>query len=428
MSIKSYTSVAASNTSLFPENMAMSALNDGMRTVQADVRSWYVDAEWIDRGDPGVSRASNASFKITGDVTGVYHTGRRLKFYDASTLYGVIASSSYSAPDTTINVTTDSGNLSTSLTSVAVGILSATNISYPNTTEFPSITVSSAAQLKGTLTASGAAVFKTTMTVEGAVTISGAATFMTTCSVSGAAVFKTTATFEGAAVFKTTLTVEDDSTFSGTAVCKTGLVVEGSVATVKGNSTQSGRIELLEDTDNGTNKVTIAAPASIASDRTVSLPDTDISAFVVQRVSTQTGAVATGTTVIPQDDTIPQNTEGDQYMTLSITPKNSNNILVIEVNALLTHSESTGWDMIGALFQDSTANALAASAETRTAGGLFSNIRIRHVMTAGTTSSTTFKFRAGAGQAGTTTFNGANGTRRFGGVIPSNITIVEYSS
>ena len=55
-------------------------------------------------------------------------------------------------------------------------------------------------------------------------------------------------------------------------------------------------------------------------------------ARLVQVVNTQTGAVATGTTVMPIDDTIPQNTEGDQYMTLAITPTHASNKLLIEVS------------------------------------------------------------------------------------------------
>ena len=53
----------------------------------------------------------------------------------------------------------------------------------------------------------------------------------------------------------------------------------------------------------------------------------------IQTVNVQDGASTSGTTAIPQDDTIPQNTEGDEYMTLAITPVNSNSKLKIEVVA-----------------------------------------------------------------------------------------------
>src|SRR5690606_26484164 len=48
--LRTYSATAAANTALFPEGMAPSAVNDGMRQVQADLRSWYQDAEWIDLG------------------------------------------------------------------------------------------------------------------------------------------------------------------------------------------------------------------------------------------------------------------------------------------------------------------------------------------------------------------------------------------
>jgi len=144
---------------------------------------------------------------------------------------------------------------------------------------------------------------------------------------------------------------------------------------------------------------------------------------VVQMVRTQTGAVATGTTIIPYDDTIPQNTEGDQYMSLSITPTSATNELLIEVVAML--SNSAGDFVTGALFQDSTANALAAFVDFHSGGQEVAAIVFSHKMTAGTTSATTFKFRAGPSSAATLTFNGRAGARRLGGVMASSITIRE---
>ena len=147
---------------------------------------------------------------------------------------------------------------------------------------------------------------------------------------------------------------------------------------------------------------------------------------VLQIVNTQTGVVSTGSTTIPNDDTIPQNTEGAEVMLLSITPKSASNKLKIDVVVNLA-SAATG-NVIAALFQDSTANALAAVAEyTATTNG---NIRLvfTHFMTAGTTSATTFKVRVGCNNAGTVTFNGASGARLFGGVMASSITITEIAA
>ena len=72
-----------------------------------------------------------------------------------------------------------------------------------------------------------------------------------------------------------------------------------------------------------------------------------------------------------------------------------------------------------------TAGASAACAIFATATGIVF-VTFTHYMTAGTTSATTFKVRAGADGAGTTTTNGGAGMGRFfGGVMASSITITE---
>ena len=140
----------------------------------------------------------------------------------------------------------------------------------------------------------------------------------------------------------------------------------------------------------------------------------------------QTGAVATGNTVLPFDNTIPQITEGDQYMSLSITPTNVNSTLEIDVEFLGGGSVSLSAGMAVALFQDSNVNALAAcplASITNNTIGLFA---LKHTLTAGSLSTTTFKVRAGCGGAGTTTFNGQSAAQFMGGIAASRITIKEY--
>ena len=222
------------------------------------------------------------------------------------------------------------------------------------------------------------------------------------------------------------------SVTGGDAAVSMGILAKGTGSIqLLGNATQQAILDFYEDTGHGTNRTRMYVPSGgLAADRQFPLPDTDISCFVVQRVSTQTGAVATGTTITPVDDTIPQNTEGVEFMTLSITPKNTANILKIEVTVNHGHSVVGAVTMTTALHQDSTANALAAVNDLNSAGSVGGTVctTFTHTMAAGTTSSTTFKVRIGGGAAGTTTFNGALGARRFGGVMASNITITEYSS
>ena len=149
---------------------------------------------------------------------------------------------------------------------------------------------------------------------------------------------------------------------------------------------------------------------------------------ILQVVNFQTGAVATGTTLTPNDDTIPQNTEGTEFMTLAITPTSASSKLKIDVATFICGSDTIR--LTTALFQDSTANALAAVMSTPG----FANIGgsgpsgFTHYMTAGTTSATTFKVRIGGNSSVTVTLNGQSGARRFGGVASSSITITEVAA
>ncbi len=147
---------------------------------------------------------------------------------------------------------------------------------------------------------------------------------------------------------------------------------------------------------------------------------------VVQVVNVMDGAVATGTTAIPFDDTIPQITEGVELMTLAITPTNASNILLIEVVAMLSIA-GTGKLHCLALFQDSTAGALASAIQDCPISTERAMIGFNHYMVAGVAVSTTFRFRAGAFDTTTMTFNGSSGGRYHGGALASSITITEIA-
>ena len=173
--------------------------------------------------------------------------------------------------------------------------------------------------------------------------------------------------------------------------------------------------------------ITVAAPA-VAGTNTLTLPASTgiITTCVVQTVNSQDGSHATGTTTVPIDNTIMQNTEGDEYLSLAITPTSASNKLRIEVNALLACNAIAF--ITGSIFQDSTADALATSLIIQTdAVNQPRNLVCGHTMTAGTTSATTFKFRAGCNLTGTTSFNGTSGAS-WGGVGASFITITEYAT
>jgi hypothetical protein len=152
----------------------------------------------------------------------------------------------------------------------------------------------------------------------------------------------------------------------------------------------------------------------------------DRSGFPVQIVGNSTTAVATGTTLIPLDDTIPQNTEGDQYMSQAITPTAALNQL--EIEAVLVLASSVPNHFIAALFQDTTANALAVAGTYQVTNSGLLTLVLKHTMVAGTASATTFKIRAGQESAGTLTFNGRAAGRLFGAITKSSLTITEYKA
>jgi len=235
MAIKDYSTTASRNTALFPEGMSPASVNNSARQVQADVREFYETPQWRDLGHT-VTYASTTTFTISGDKTAQYIATQRIRCYGTimGTLYGSIVSSSYLAPNTTVTVTLDSGSLTSNLSAVALG-LDPTNDPVPYTA------------LKGV-------------------------------AVGPTEIDKTVITGQtGVAAAADDYLLGSDTSDSGnlkkftvqSVADKAGL--SGSLA-ISGTSTEAGYITVAEDTDNGTNKVKVQAPASIASDYTVTLP------------------------------------------------------------------------------------------------------------------------------------------------------------
>jgi hypothetical protein len=140
--IKDYSTTQANNTDLngisTAEGMLPSNLNNAIRALMKNTREWFNDSQWVEYGDGDAAftaaYASSTSFTIAGvNVTAIYHAGRRIKLTASTpgTIYGTISSSTFST-NTTVNVTWDSGSLSSeAITNVYIGALSKTNNSIP---------------------------------------------------------------------------------------------------------------------------------------------------------------------------------------------------------------------------------------------------------------------------------------------------------
>jgi len=126
--ISTWSAVAADNNAAspngFPEGMAPSAVNNSARETMAAVRSYYDSSEWRAWGHT-ITYAAASQFSTAagdGDTTGIYHVGRRVHAYGATTgdIYGTITVSSHSG-STTVTVVWDSGALENEALTVEVG-------------------------------------------------------------------------------------------------------------------------------------------------------------------------------------------------------------------------------------------------------------------------------------------------------------------
>lgn len=127
---------------------------------------------------------------------------------------------------------------------------------------------------------------------------------------------------------------------------------------------------------------------------------------------------------IPADNTIPQSNEGDEVLSLAITPKHAGSKLVIELVVAGLGSTSGGAALVSALFKDAETDARAVVSNNAPTTGYMMTQTIKYVMTAGSTSAMTFKIRVG-GTAGTIAINGSNASY-YGGSFCTSITITEY--
>lgn len=194
-------------------------------------------------------------------------------------------------------------------------------------------------------------------------------------------------------------------------------------------ATGSGSAVMATNTHTG---FTIAGAGSIstsASGSTITVSGSSGSGPIQQKRST-TSTPGSSSTQIPVDDTIPQNTEGAEVLTVSITPTSASNILVIEYNFWATFPPNGQRLATSALFQDSTANAIYAQLDTQlfmSSGETFSGtVYGRHIMAAGTTSATTFKLRVGPGNASTYYWLSTGGFAKYGGVNLASLVVTEW--
>lgn len=175
-----------------------------------------------------------------------------------------------------------------------------------------------------------------------------------------------------------------------------------------------------------TGLATVGTWSAVATRAQLFGPQVPLPGAVVQVQRVDTGAVAAGSTAVPTDDTPPLSGEGDQFMSLAITPTSASHLLRILAQDLGATTAGSQIQVMS-LYQDAGASSIktAYSSSHPTTGSVM--VQVLHLMLATLTASTTIKVRQGG--AGTFEFNGNSvGTRQYGGVSNSYINIEEIAT
>lgn len=145
---------------------------------------------------------------------------------------------------------------------------------------------------------------------------------------------------------------------------------------------------------------------------------------------TQNATETSTTTILPADDTVPQNIEGTEVITVAHTPKASANILKIDVS--LQVAAGGNIQIVSALFQDSIASALMGRLTYSGRGSSqdweSQDLKYTYLVAAASTSLRTYKVRVGPGTAGTAYINREDGGGYFGNLSFSTITVTEFKA
>jgi len=141
--------------------------------------------------------------------------------------------------------------------------------------------------------------------------------------------------------------------------------------------------------------------------------------------------VSVGAVVLPEDNTVPQISEGNRIsgLDITITPKSASNILLIETNVLsrmTTNNTNKGI----AIFDASVSNAIGGNIHFFSSNSFVSQQIAEARVTAGTTSQKSFRIHIGDNSGSFCYVNGTADTNSpfYGNTIPmSYVKITEYT-
>lgn len=146
---------------------------------------------------------------------------------------------------------------------------------------------------------------------------------------------------------------------------------------------------------------------------------------VVQRVVTATSSIVSGAPTTPLDNSIPQVTEGLEYLAVTITPKDASNILV--VSATVFFSVTNAATITAHLHRASSADAISA-VSSYTSLNANNTVSLTHSFVANTVAAVPIQLRMGPNTASALRLNADNsGVQLYGGVAGSMISVTEIA-
>ena len=155
---------------------------------------------------------------------------------------------------------------------------------------------------------------------------------------------------------------------------------------------------------------------------------TNVAGTVINSSFTRYTTAVSSSNAIPADTTKPQKTEGTETATATLTPSNSSNLLRITATTNIHKGTSSAYAVM-CIFRDSDSDAMASqmfgvdNSATPQSGTIMCQV------TAGSTSSTTFKLRIGTEAGAYASNQGAAGTAlagvNYGGTLGNSILVEE---
>ncbi len=147
---------------------------------------------------------------------------------------------------------------------------------------------------------------------------------------------------------------------------------------------------------------------------------------VVQTAYAEYTSATSITASIPIDDTIPQNNEGTQILSVSITPKSTTNKLRISFYGWGS-TDNNNAVIAAAIFVSGNSSALSSSFSVVNVVNFARHMAAFHEYIPGVVSSLTFSVRVGVTAGSNLLMNGYNGSRLFGGSSKAVLIIEEIT-